>query len=61
VVVSRRDAGLLALDAGGQPAVAARLAEPASLAVADLDGDGDDELLVVIEQRGLAVVDLALP
>ncbi|MBL8614291.1 MAG: redoxin domain-containing protein [Deltaproteobacteria bacterium] len=61
VVVSRRDAGLLAVDGAGQPAVAARLAEPARLAAADLDGDGDDELLVVIEQRGLAVVDLALP
>ena len=61
VVVSRRDGGVVALDGEGAPAVAVNLPRPAALAVGDLDGDGQDELILRIDDRGVAVVDLRLP
>ncbi|MFT5680277.1 MAG: thiol-disulfide isomerase/thioredoxin [Myxococcota bacterium] len=59
-VVVREDGMIIGLNAAGAPGFTWKLSQRARLAVADLDGDGKDELLVSLRQQGLAVVDLSL-
>ena len=59
-VVAREDGMIIGLDAAGAPGFTWKLSQRARLAVADLDGDGSDELLVSLRQQGLAVVELSL-
>ncbi len=59
--LARADGTLVALDGAGQPALTWELAEPPRLAAGDVDGDGQDELLVAIRHQGLATLTLQLP
>jgi thiol-disulfide isomerase/thioredoxin len=61
VVAARADGTLVAVDSAGAPVFTLRLRARAGLAAADLDGDGQDELLAALEDHGLMVIDLRLP
>ena len=59
-VVAREDGMIIGLDGTGAPGFTWKLSQRARLAVGDIDGDGQEELLVSLRQQGLAVVDLSL-
>jgi hypothetical protein len=59
-VAAREDGLIIGLDGAGAPGFTWKLAQRARLAVGDVDGDGQDELLVALRQQGLAVVELSL-
>jgi len=59
--VARRDGTLVVLDGEGEPAMTWTLHDPPRLAAGDIDGDGQDELLVAVHGQGLATVSLSIP
>lgn len=64
VVVVRDDGAIIALDGAGRPAftlLSTGTEAGAHLAAWDPDGDGHDQLVLALEGRGLAVVELSLP
>ncbi len=61
VIASRKDGTIVALDDQGVPQWSVRLRAAPGLAVADADGDGQDELYLAIPDYGLARVKVALP
>jgi ABC-type uncharacterized transport system ATPase subunit len=61
VVATRTDHRLIGLDGAGAPAFSLELRQTARLAAADLDGDGQDELIAVIRGVGVARIHLRLP
>ncbi len=61
VLVARRDGTLIGLDGQGRPAFAISLQEPGAMAAVDPDGDGRDELYVVLPRFGVARVSVELP
>ena len=60
-VVARADGLVVGLDSLGRPAFTLTLPGQARLAAWDPDGDGHDELLVAVENRSLARIELYLP
>lgn len=61
MVAVRSDNTIIATDSSGQVAFTWALSQPAQIAAGDMDGDGQDELLVSISRQGVAVVSLSLP
>ncbi len=57
----RQEGTLVGLDAEGEPALSLSLGRPPVIAIQDVDGDGRDELLVVIRGQGVATMKLELP
>lgn len=60
-VVARPDGVVVALDGAGRPAFTLTLPGRARLAAWDPDGDGVDELLVAVQDRALARIELQIP
>jgi peroxiredoxin len=57
----RGDNRVVGLDAEGRAAFVLQLRGPGSLAVGDAEGDGHDELYVLLEDQGWLLVDLSIP
>ena len=63
VIALREDGTILGLDGDGSPALRIQLEDEIQpyIAAGDLDGDGQDELLVSSKDRGVATVEMEIP
>ena len=60
-VAARGDGTVLAFGGGGQVVARISLERPPALSAVDMDGDGRDELLLLVPELGLVVAKLSLP
>jgi len=63
VVALREDGTIIGLDGDGVPALRVQLEDEVQpyIAAGDLDGDGQDELLISSKDRGVATVEMEIP